>query len=631
MNQEAGTKSNRVLEIIIAVVALAMVAYHLVSAHFRLESYNAFQNTHLTFALTLIFLSTLRGARRRWQVVSLIALVLSLIPTGYVHFNVKYLEWHSGLPPTTVVVIMSGILAIVLLEACRRAVGGVLAVVILVFLSYSFLGHYVPGFFHGAYVAPDRIIARVGIGSLGVEGIFSFILAMSADVIFLFVVFGALFQVSGATRFFIQVGKLIGSKLAGGPALTAVVTSALVGMVTGSVAANVATTGAFTIPSMKKMGYKPEQAGAIEAVASTGGQIMPPVMGAVAFIMVAFTGIPYVTIMAVAVLPAILYFLSLGLYVQFHAMKMGLKAPPEEVNFREMLITGPMFVIPLLFLIIFLIKGYPLNYTMSLTIVLLILLSLIRKETRASLGQWVQAFTQGAITGSMVAVTCACLGLMVASISLTGLLLKIPSFVEMAAGGNLILALILAMVASIILGSGVSVAASYVLVAIVVCPVLVNMGLPVIQAHFFNFYYACIAMLTPPVAIGVIIAAQVAEARFLKTALEALKAAAGSFLVPYLFIWSPILLLMPKDPLSGTLGLIASFVIIMSIQVAVCGQYLTSINRLERAVFVVIILLLFTSLFTGNYVIIAAGIALMMIATIWQWRKARAVKHALNG
>jgi TRAP transporter 4TM/12TM fusion protein len=270
-----------------------------------------------------------------------------------------------------------------------------------------------------------------------------------------------------------------------------VVTSALVGTITGSVGANIATTGSFTIPLMKKAGYKPEEAGAIEAAASTGGQIMPPIMGAAAFAMAGVTGIPYLTIAVVAIIPAIIYFLVLALYAISRAGRRGLTTHVEEVDYKEMLLRSPLFFIPLAAIVFSLMNGKTLMYAAFSGIVSAILLSLIRRQTRGSLAGWIRGFTTGALSGAQIAASVGCIGIILQVITLTGVGIKLPALVEAWSGGNVSLALLIVAVVSIILGCGVSTLAVYLIVAIVAAPVMLNLGIPMLVAHFFIFYFAC--------------------------------------------------------------------------------------------------------------------------------------------
>ncbi len=617
-------RADKLLDIVMSVLAIFMVGYHMLSSRFILVGPMVHLSIHLMLALILLYLNSLRSSKRFWPL-TLLLIVLSVVATGYITIFAEKLLFWSQVPGLSAdVMIIGPLLIVLLLEGIRRAFGIALTVVISLFILYLFVGNYVPGPLHIPYFPPAQIISRIGIGSLSAVGIYGTVLSLSANTIFLFVVFGGLLQVTGATTFFIQIGRVVGRRLAGGSAMTAVVTSALVGMVSGSIAANIATTGAFTIPLMKKAGYKPYQAGAIEATASTGGQIMPPVMGVAAFLMAYLTGIPYVKIMAFALIPAVLYFLSAGLYVQFQAMKMKIQPSIEPVDRREMLLSAPHFVIPLTFIIVMLLRQYSLPITMSLAIMITVALSLLRKKTRPSWKQWVRGFTRGAIVGGQVGVVCASIGILLAAIGMTGLGVKLPSLVEAISGGNLVIALLLTMIACIILGMGMPSSGAYLMVAIAAAPALIRMGVPMIQAHMFSFYFSVLSFLTPPVAVGALIAARLAGAQYMKTGLESVKVALGGFIVPFLFVWIPVLLLQPDDPLWSITGILMSVAVIVALQVVVCNYYLTSVAVWERILFVAIVLTMFLSLPSREYTLAVLAIVAFVLATIWQWRKKKA-------
>lgn len=606
------------------IVAIAMVLYHLSSGYVLLLSPIEHQNVHLVFALALVFLSDLVKSRRLWPL-TLVFLLLSVASTGYVGLFFDELQWKVGDPvPSADVILVGGVLIILVIEGCRRSVGLVLFVAALIFLAYGFLGHYVPGYLHTFRSSPQEIISRLGIGSMGSMGIYSDFLSVSVNSIFLFIVFGSLLQVSGATRFFMQLAMLAGRRLAGGPAITAVISSALVGMVTGSVAANIATTGSFTIPMMKKTGYRPEQAGAIEATASTGGQIMPPIMGAAAFVMANFLGVPYAEVMKMAVIPAILYFFSAGLYAQFQAKKLRFAPLVEEVDTREMLLAAPLFIAPLTLMVVLLIQHYSLTYTMSLSVVLLLALSFVRKATRPNLRQLVNGFTQGARGGAEIGVICACLSVVTGVLEWKGLGLKLPMTVEMLSGGNLTLALVLAMIVSIILGMGIPTLGVYVLTAVAAAPALIRMGVTAAQAHFFAFYFGVLSFVTPPVAVGAVVAAKLAGAPYIKTAIEACKVAVGGFVVPFLIIWFPWLILKPEPGgtvLWNAVAMIACFTVIIALQAVICNYYLASLRSWERLLFSAISVTILVSLATKSSIMLLGALVFFILLTAWQWRK----------
>jgi TRAP transporter 4TM/12TM fusion protein len=617
------------LSVALSIVAMAMVLYQVAAPFHVYVSPNQHQLVHLTFALVLVFLDWIRRAKVRWASVVLASLyiVLLLFSAVYTYTHVYWLEYYAGNPDLPLITVIIGVILVFLaLEATRQTFGSAIPIVVLLFMAYAYWGSSIPGLFHGPPVSLNRLFLRLGIGNMGLNGIFGPILGLSADIIFLFFVYSSLLQVTGGTRFFIQVGRFVGKKLAGGPALTAIVTSALLGMVTGSVSGNITLTGSFTIPLMKKHGYQPHQAGAIEAMASTGGQIMPPVMGLVAFLMAAITGIPYIQICLMAAIPAALYFLSGGLYAQFQALKSRTRILEEQkIDFREMFLFGPLFVLPLLLLVVLLIIGFSLNYIIVVTTAFLVALSLIRKETRPSLKQLIDGITKGALSGAAVAASCAALGIILGCISFTVFISKIPMIIMSISGGHLIAVLLLAAASAIILGMGASTSVAYLLVVLVSAPVLMRLGVTTAQAHLFVLYYAVLGFLTPPVAVGSLIASRLAGAPFLKTGMEATKVALGGFIIPFLFIYCPVLVLQPVhgDLPLNVLKVAAAFVLVIVAQIVVCGQYFVTTGFLERCIFGVITLVLFVSLTIHNFSVIIGSIAGFILMSILQWNKKR--------
>jgi len=381
---------------------------------------------------------------------------------------------------------------------------------------------------------------------------------------------------------------------------------------------------------MKRVGYRPEQAGGIEAAASTGGQIMPPVMGAAAFLMSGITGYPYREIIVVAAIPAILYFLVVGIYVQLQAVRLNVSPMDEEVDLKEMLLSAPLFLIPLAVMVFLLVKGFSAMYVAFWAIVIVTVLSLIRKKTRPSFRELVNGFVQGAAGGARIGVSCACVGVIVSVIVMTGLGVKLPSAIEAWSGGNLNIVLALTMVASIILGCGVPTSAAYVLVAVVMAPVMLKLGLEVLQAHFFCFFFACFSFITPPVAVASLFASELAGAPYLRTAFESAKAGIAGFVLPFMIIWCPVLFLRPSDPLSATVQIGACIMILVALQVTFCNHYLARLSLTERALLVACFTMLLAYLVTQNYAWSIAGFILFIGVTVWQLRKTKLLKPALE-
>jgi len=623
MLETAGKVTRGKVNAVIVAIALAMVLYHMVSTQVLLQGTVDHNTTHLGFALILVFLTVLETSRQKpWFIFSIALVVLSLLATGYIWFFSEELQlraWFSTTPD----LIVGAVLILLVLEATRQSFGWLVPLLAIAVVIYPFFGSLLPEPFHTTSYGLARTISNLSV-SLN-NGIYSAVLPISANFIFLFVVFGGVLQATGATKFFTELGKLVNNRLRGGPGLMAVASSAAVGSVTGNIAANIAITGSFTIPLMKKAGYSPEQAGAIEAAASNGGQIMPPVMGIVAFGMAGITGIPYLQIIAMAIIPAILYFYCVGSYVQLSARKLGLERVKEKVDIKELLLSAPQFLVPLAVIIILLIMGHTVWYVAFWAIISTILVSLIKKGKRPSLATYVEGFVQGAKTGARIAAMSGCIGLILATLTMSGLGVKLSAGIEVWSGGYLLPALLIISAVCVLIGMGGPSLTAYIIASIFAVPALLKMGVGFEQAHFFTMFTTIFAYLTPPVAIGVVIAAKLAGGSYTRTAIEALKVAAAGFLLPFMFIYCPSLLLQPQEPLIAVTGIIASIILLMSLQIAFVGYYFTWCRPIERAIFLVAGALLFLFLPLQHYALFAAGIVIFALTTFWQFRLIRKV------
>ncbi len=518
------------------VCALAMVTYHMVGSQMVLVGYVENQAIHLAFLLVVIFLGAVTKAKSG-PALALNALfaIAGLLAASYVYFNVQHLEEVVGFPER-IDVIVGVVIIVLVIEATRQGWGIILPIVACIFVAYFLFGHHIGGPLNHRDFNFDYVVSYL---SIGLSGIFGQFLSISADQVFLFVVFGSLLSVIKVNDLFFEVGKAAGRVLKGGPGQTAVISSSLVGTVTGAAVANVAITGAFTIPFMKRVGYRPEQAGAIEATASTGGQIMPPVMGASAFLMASFLGVPYADVMVAAVIPAILYYWCVTLGVQFISINSRIEAPAERIDRALILRRAPVFLIPLAVLIVLLSQHYSPSLAAFWTIVLSIVLGFAQKDTRPQIGELLRCLADGAVVGAQIGISLAIVGLMAQTLITTGLGSKIAGLVELLSGGSVIVALLMTMLVSLVLGCGVPTAAAYGLVAIVVVPTLVKLGVTPISAHFFAFYFAVISAVTPPVALAALAGAGIAGASYLKTSLQAFILAISGFIIPFLAVFNP--------------------------------------------------------------------------------------------
>ena len=511
---------------------------------------------------------------------------------------------------------------IALIEVTRRCVGIPILCVAAFFIIYALgFGLTNPDFFGRVrYFVRNLFYTK--------EGIFSTPVNVCSKFIVVFIIFGAFLEKTGISNFFIQLANCIAGKYSGGPAKVAVISSALCGMVSGSSVGNTVTTGSVTIPMMKKTGYKPEFAGAVEAAASTGGQIMPPIMGAAAFLMADFVGVPYSSIISKAIIPAIMYFAGIFIAVHLEAKKLGLLGiPKNELPVFKLLIRKIYLLLPLVMLVIWVSGNFmTMQRAASLAIVLAIVVSLFDKEHRISFTGIIDALEAGGKSTITVAAACGVAGIISGSITMTGLANELINAIVGVAGSHLIIALVLTMLCCIVLGMGVPTTANYCIMAATCAPILVRMGVPAIAAHFFVFYFGIVADITPPVALAAYAGSAIAKSNPMKTAFNASRLAIAVFIVPYIFCYSPALLLI--DTTAGEVILIAitSFVGIFGIAAGLEGYLMGNMNVLIRLIIVVGgVLMIIPGTLTD-----VIGLACIAAAVAFQWlmskRKAGAVE-----
>lgn len=508
-----------------------------------------------------------------------------------------------------IVIGIIGVLA--LIEITRRCVGIPILCVAGFFLIYAlFFGLTNPSFFGRVkYLIRNLFYTK--------EGIFSTPVNVCSKYIVVFIIFGAFLERTGISNFFISLANCLAGKYAGGPAKVSVISSALCGMVSGSSVGNTVTTGSVTIPMMKKTGYKPEFAGAIEAAASTGGQIMPPIMGAAAFLMADFVGIPYSGIISRAILPAVLYFAGIFISVHLEAKKLGLKGIPKE-NLPKFsnLIKKIYLLLPLVMLVIWVSGNYmTMQKAASLAIVLSVVVSLFDKDNRISPKKIFEALEAGGRGAITVAAACGVAGIISGSITMTGLANELINGIINIANGRLIVALFLTMICCIVLGMGVPTTANYCIMAATCAPILVRMGVPTIAAHFFVFYFGIVADITPPVALAAYAGSAIAKSNPMKTAFNATKLAIAVFIVPYVFCFSPAMLLIDTTPLKVVQIAITSLIGIFGISAALEGYLMTTIGLIFRVVLLVGGILLIDPSHLSDLI----GLILIVITIVWQF------------
>ncbi len=537
-------------------VAIAMSTFQFITAGFGTLLSAKQRALHIIFAFTLGFLfypAREKSPKDRTTILDFVFIILVVVVFGYLFIFNEQIALRGG-SATTTDLLLGGLAILITLEVTRRVVGPELPIVAICFLAYAYFGPYLPGILAHRGYSTERIISHM---YLGLEGILGIPLGVSATFVFMFILFGAVLDKTGVGKFFIDLAFAMTGHTRSGPAMTAVVASGFMGSISGSSVANTVTTGAFTIPLMKKTGYKPYFAGAVEAAASTGGQIMPPVMGAAAFIMAEFTGIPYVKIIIAAAIPALLYYFAVGTMVHLEACKLGIKGLPKEKlpKVGKLLLKNGYLLIPLLIIIYFLIAGYTPLAAAFRAIVISVLIAtiatLIKKDKSFGIKDLIGAFESGAKGAVGVACACACAGMIVGVVTLTGLGLRIAEIIVTLAQGKLILTLFFTMIASLILGMGLPTTAKYIVLATMAVPALLKLDVNLMAAHLFILYFGVVADITPPVALAAYAGAGIAGANSMKTGLQAVKLALAGFIVPYIFALDPTLI-MVKEVVGST-------------------------------------------------------------------------------
>ncbi len=608
---------------LIAAIAITFSVFQVYTAAFGTLDAMLQRAIHLAFALCLIYL--LYPARVSWprdkiHPIDVVFAILGAAAPLYIVVFYKQLVMRAGLVTTTDYIV--GIIAILLiLEAVRRVVGIPMVCVAILFLVYALYGRQLPGVLAHRGADLPTLVQHLFYTT---EGIFGIPLGVSSTFIFLFILFGAFLEKTGLGQLFIDLSNAVAGWAAGGPAKVAVIASALEGTVSGSSVANTAGSGSFTIPMMKKLGYEPEFAGAVEATASTGGQLMPPIMGAAAFLMAEFIGMPYFRIVTAAIIPSLLYYFGVWTQVHFEAKRLGLKgmSRDELPKIGDVIREKGHLLVPLLALIYLLAKGYTPMRAALVAIVLTVGCAMLRKNTRISLLDIIEGLENGARGALGVVAATACAGIIVGVVTLTGLGLRLGSVLVDIADGKLFLTLVFTMLTSIILGMGVPTTANYVITSTIAAPALIMMDVPVLAAHMFVFYFGIIADVTPPVALAAFVGAGIAKANPLKTGIQATKLAIAAFLVPYIFVYNPSLLLIDVNAVDMILISITAIVGIIGVGAGMEGFFLMDLTVIERVIFFVGGLLLVIPGLQTDIV----GFSLLAIGYIMQRRKAALLK-----
>ena len=528
---------------IVTVVAVLGALFHIYALSISATSAITLRNMHLLMGFILVPL--VYPPSKKWfaklSPLDYICIVAGFIVCGYIAMQDHNFFMRAGVMPTTMDVAVGALACVLILLLTKRVIGLPLVIVTIVFVIYALIAEHIPGVFIGKSFSFKYIISY----AFSDNGIFGITIGTSSTYVLLFILFGAFLKNSGAGEFYTDFSYSIAGRSRGGPAKVAVISSALFGTISGSGIANVVTTGSVTIPLMKKAGFSSTYAGGIEAVASTGGQIMPPIMGAGAFLMAEMIGVPYSKIMIAAALPALLYFVAVYFVVDLQAAKRGLKGLPASQlpNLGYVIRSKGHLVIPLVILIATMLAGYTPIKAAFLSIVSILIVAAFRKDTRMGIKKIINSFESGVLSCLEVIVACACAGIIMSLVSLTGIGLKMSTLIVGIAGNNLILALFLTAVVVIILSMGLPTTACYIVSATVMAPALTRMGIEPLQAHMFIFYYACLSGITPPVALTAYPAAAIARAQPVSVSITSFRIGIVGFLVPFMFIYSPALFL----------------------------------------------------------------------------------------
>jgi len=589
--------------------------YHLWTTMFGMPPAYLHRPVHLTFAATLGFLLySVRGKKRAgavpaWDV--LLAL-LSLACFGTVALLAdKAAQRLPMIDPLTSWELFAGATGVVLvLELIRRTVGLPLAAVATAFLAYAFLGPYMP-----------RALAHTGFTwkqivdyeSFGLEGIYSSAIGVSSTYIVVFIIFGTFLEMSGAGEVLMDLGRSLAGRFRGGPAKIAVITSAFFGTISGSAAANVYATGTFTIPLMRRTGYSPTFAGAVEAAASTGGQLMPPIMGAAAFLMADILGIPYLKVCAAALIPSVLYFFSILMMVDFEAAKLGLKGVSgDDLPDARNTLRRSYLLLPIVVLVVVMLLDYTPFMAAFVATASAMAVSWFSPEHRMGPRRILEALEVGGRRTVLIASACAGAGIIVGVITMTGIGLNVASLVISASGGVTIVALLLVMAASILMGVGTPTTVAYIIVATLGVPALQKLGFATLPSHFFVFYFGVISMVTPPVAVAAYAAAEVAQADMMRIGLTATRLCCVAFLVPFIFIYEPALLMVGSWP-KVLLAFVTAMVGSVALAGSLVGWYFRPIGPAFRlTLFVSAILLIVPGHRTD-----LLGMAVFLAVTAW--------------
>jgi len=580
-------------------VCIILSLFHLYTAGFGLLPPMQQRVFHLAFILFLVFLlfpATTRSPKDRVPWYDIILAIAALASNFYIFFVFDYVAFRFDISISFTNFLIGMVALLLIIEATRRAVGKELVILCVISILYMLFGHLFPGVFRYRGMSLIRLVEFMAWTTDGPYGI---VLQVSASYIFTFIYFGVLISKTGIGDLFNDLAVSLFGRTRGGGAKVAVVASGAMGTISGIAVANVATTGSFTIPLMKKVGYAPSFAAAVEAVASTGGQLMPPVMGASAFIMAGILGIPYFSVIKAAFIPALLYYFALFLAVDLRALAIGLKGLKKEElpSIKKSILERGHMLIPVILLIALLIRGFSPLFSVFYSIVATMGISLINKKTRISLKEFIYSLVEGAQKALPIATACAVVGFTVGMVGATGLGSVLGQWIIGLAGDIKFIGLILIAISSLILGMGLPPTACYIVVAVIAAPILVKLiGIPPLVAHLYVYYYGMLAVITPPVALASFTAAGLVGESPYKVGWEAFKLGAPAYIIPFVFISSPSLMLFDITLEGMVIGLLRGIIMAVAMATALQGYIFEKIGYLSRIpLFISAILIMYSS------------------------------------
>lgn len=615
------------LATLITVIAVALALYHLYTSVAGTPPAILHRGIHLFTVLILIFLISSSQKRSRWSHgLNIVLCVAALSVLAFIVYDYEDLPWRTY-SPTTLDLILGGITIIITLEACRRAVGTPMAGLIVFFLLYTRFGAYVPGELGHAGFSWLEII---DLQFLTLNGVFGTPIGVMSTFIIIFLIFAGFLMKTGVVQSFMDMAIRVMGRTTGGPAKAAVIASTLMGSVSGSAAANVVVTGSISIPLMKRLGYEPNFAAAVEASVSSGGQFMPPIMGASAFIIAAVLAIPYLQVALHALIPALLWFFSFFIILHFEGKRLGLRPiPKEEIPSTRKVLKDLYYFIPIIALVYLLTQGYSPMLAGFYTVVLLLALSCLRKSTRLNVAGLISALEYGIRAALPVAAATAGAGIIVGAVMQSGVGYYLSAALVNISGGHLFLLLPLVVIVSLILGMGMVTVGAYIIVSILVSPALIEMGVPPIAAHLFPFYFAIISAITPPVAVASYTAAGIANANPWSTGMKGIRLALPALVIPFIFVTQPSLLFL-GTPLEIVTTIVVSVAAVVCLAAVTVGYFLGRLNVFARIVLAVTAFMLLVpataSIFmVSGLVINLVGVALLVAIVLlqkgFQWRR----------